>query len=235
DIAQKYFNVLAYQANLKAQKNNEIIARKSYETSRGKRLGGVGVLSDELQAQSQAISTEYNRTAAEGNLKKAMGELAIMIGLSPDTQIKFIDNTLTVPAGFSIGQIDDLLATALQQHPQILLAKQQVLAGEAALNVAQRDTMPKLYLSGSVGYESYSRESLKYFNSTATSYEQFKDLGEQLTASNQVKTRGGRSANLGLNVQFPIFSGFRQLNKIRDSLNSLRMAENNRDKLEKEI
>lgn len=217
-VAQKYFNVMAAQANLTAIKNNEAIALRSYDTSRAKRLGGIGVLADELQAKSYVISSEYQRHKAEGNLRLAMGDLAIMIGYPLDNDIQFANTAFDIPTSFSMENIDDLLDRALEQHPKVLLAKQQILASKDTVKMAQRTFLPQVYLSGAV-----QSEDRKSYSSSSTGGE-----------GNPYPNRS-MSANVGVNVRIPIFNSLTNYNQVRQATNQLNLAENQYVRYEREV
>lgn len=219
--AQKYFSVLASKSYLRAAKNNENSARENYEVSRAKRSGGVGVLSDELQARNSYLSYQYNRTTYERELKNAMGELANTIGYPISSEIKLKDSDLEVPAKFTMKNVDELMEKALIQHPKLLAAKQQILSSEATLNSAKSDMLPTIYFSGSANLEELKSRK----NSTNIS-------GYKNDIYSYDRMSG---SNLGLTIRIPLFSGFSKYHQVLNAKNALDVAKNRYKLQEKEI
>lgn len=219
NTAQKYLQVLAARAYLKASTNNEKTAKRSYVTSREKRIAGVGILADELQAKNSMSSYEYSRIRYAADLKLAMGELASLLGLPITEEVNLANDSLDVPDNFSMGNVDQLLNTSLKQHPEILSAKQQILASEEALSVAQSSMLPQIYLSA---------------NTNLDRQVGYKANAEQSMVSSTISAHGDNS-NIALNVSIPLFSGFSNYNQMRKAKNTLDVTQTQYFKKEKEI
>lgn len=197
DAAQKYFAVIAAQAYLDAARDIELIAYKSLQVTQGKHASGVGELADELQAKNAALSSTNYRIQAEGDLSITMGELASILGKNITQNIRF-ENNLNVPSKLSLKNINALIEKALNQHPQLRAAKEQITTSEKALAQAQRGLLPSVYLTSRMG-----NDRPKY----GPGYE-------------------NDEFYVGLNVKIPIFSGFSQYNTIRSAHNQLEISKN---------
>lgn len=221
--AQKYFNVLAAKSYLKAAKSNESSAYQNYEISNAKRSGGIGVLSDELQAKNSYISYQYSRARSEAELKNAMGELANTIGYPITQTIKLKDIELEVPDKFSMENVDVLMDKALVQHPKLLAAKQQIIASQENLSSTRSGMLPTIYFSASGSLEDLSNRKNTTTPSSASgtsgvySYDQL------------------RGSNVGINIRIPLFSGFNQYNQVLNAKNSLDLIKTRYQTQEKEI
>lgn len=206
DAAQKYFAVIAAQAYLDAARDIELIAYKSLQVTQGKHASGIGELADELQAKNAALSSTNYRIQAEGDLNIAMGSLASVLGKDITKNIRF-ENSLNVPSKLSLKNINAMIEKALNQHPQLLAAKEQITTSEKALSQAQRGLLPSVYLTSRMG-----NDRPKY----GPGYE-----NDELY--------------VGLNVKIPIFSGFSQYNAIRSAHNQLEVSKNQLQQTKQEV
>ncbi|WP_159566676.1 TolC family protein [Budvicia diplopodorum] len=197
DAAQKYFAVIAAQAYLDAARDIELMSYKSLQVTQGKHASGIGELADELQAKNAALSATNYRIKAEGELNIAMGSLASILGKDITKNIRF-ENSLRDPSALSLQNINLMIGKALNQHPQLLAAKQQIETSEKALSQAQRGLLPSVYLTSRMG-----NDRPKYGPGYET--DEF---------------------YVGLNVKVPIFSGFSQYNDIRTAQNRLDSSKN---------
>ncbi|GKX61786.1 hypothetical protein SOASR032_03550 [Pragia fontium] len=197
DSAQKYFSVIAAEAYLDAARDIELIAYKSLQVTKAKREAGIGVLADELQAKNAALSATNYRIKAEGDVRNAMGALASVLGKNITKDISF-QRGLTVPSQRSLNDINQLIEKALNQHPQLLSAKEQIRVSEKELDVAKRGFLPSVYFTSRWG-----NDRLKYGPGYDT---------EELY--------------MGVNVKVPLFSGFSQYNAVRTAQNKVELTKN---------
>ncbi|MFV0548118.1 MAG: TolC family protein [Limnobaculum xujianqingii] len=197
DAAQKYFAVIASEAYLDAARDIEVIAYKSLQVTQGKREAGVGELADELQAKNAALSATNYRIKAEGEVRNSMGALASVLGKDITKDISF-QKGLSVPSQNSLNNINQLIEKALNQHPQLLAAKEQITVSEKELSVAKRGFLPSVYLTSRWG-----NDRPKY----GPGYD-----SDELY--------------MGVNVKVPLFSGFSQYNAVRSAQNRLEQTQN---------
>lgn len=197
DAAQKYFSVIAAEAYLDAARDIELIAYKSLQVTQAKREAGIGVLADELQAKNAALSATNYRIKAEGDVRNTMGALASILGKDITKEIGF-ERGLTVPTQSSLSNINQLIERALNQHPQLLAAKEQISVSERELDIAKRGFMPSVYLTSRWG-------------------------NDRLKSGQGYDTD---ELYMGLNVKVPIFSGFSQYNAVRSAQNKVELSKN---------
>ncbi|WP_192878463.1 TolC family protein [Limnobaculum parvum] len=197
DAAQRYFAVIASEAYLEAARDIEVIAYKSLQVTQGKREAGVGELADELQAKNAALSATNYRIKAEGEVRNSMGALASILGKDITKDISF-QKGLSVPSQNALNNINQLIEKALNQHPQLLAAKEQITVSEKALSVAKRGFLPSVYFTSRWG-----NDRPKY----GPGYD-----SDELY--------------MGINVKVPLFSGFSQYNAVRSAQNRLEQTQN---------
>lgn len=197
DAAQKYFTVIAAQAYLDAARDIELISYKSLQVTQGKREAGVGVLADELQAKNAALSSTNYRIKAEGDVRNAMGALASIMGRDITKNITF-QKGLVMPSESALDNVQQLINSALNQHPYLLSVKEQITVSEKELAIAQRGFLPSVYLTSRWG-----KSEAKYG-----------------------PTYDGDEFYMGVNVKVPIFSGFSQYNAVKSAQNRLEQSKN---------
>lgn len=192
-FAQTYYQVLAKRTILSAAKQNEMIARKTWDTTQNKYRSGVGVLADALQAENVLLSATQDRVESEGDYQQSIGQLASALNFPLNSQIH-PEDTLEVPSDTQMMALQPLLDEAVKQHPMILAAKKNVEAAEQQLHAAQREFLPSVSLQAGVNREISSLDQSRY---------------EPLNKTD--------SMFVGLNVSVPLFSGFRRYNQLQDA------------------
>jgi len=100
--------------------------------------------SEKLQAQSSAEQAALDLNSAEGDLKNAQGQLAVLLGFSPTTELSLDDSEASKPNEKLDRSIDQLLAQALAAHPEIREAQSRVSVASANVDSARRTNRPTI-------------------------------------------------------------------------------------------
>lgn len=87
-IMQTYYNYLAAEATVEAQKENLRDSKNNYESAAARYQAGVSPRVDYLQARSALVNAELLLEQAYNNQNTTLGQLATSIGLSADRKIK---------------------------------------------------------------------------------------------------------------------------------------------------
>jgi outer membrane protein len=192
-----YYALQAAHAQLEAALGIENDAQQSLAAAQARYSRGVAPVTDQLQANTAYAQAVYQRAAAEGAQRTAMGGLAVDMSLPPDEPLTMpdIDQHITPDQAF-VKTVHDLIDEAAQSHPSVLAAAAQYQAAEEAVRVARAAGLPTLSLTGSL-----SR------------------LHEPLDASigplDVPATT--RSSVIGLQLAVPLFSGFTTQYRIREA------------------
>ncbi|KAF3997238.1 TolC family protein [Glaciimonas immobilis] len=144
----------AAQARLIATQDAEQAAAQSLRAAAGKYAAGAGTLADRLQAQTAAAASVVERMRAGGDWQTALGGLASVIGLRPDTPLHLAElstgeeNTAQAPAFEQA--VGELIEMALRVHPKILAAAAQLRSAQAQVAAARAQGKPtvSLFMSG---------------------------------------------------------------------------------------
>lgn len=190
-FAQTYYQVIAKKTIMIAAKDNEKVARKTWEITQNKYRSGVGVLGDALQAENMLLSATQNRMQKEGEYEVALGKLASALNLPLSSRLQ-PDDLFTLPGSSQMMALQPLLDEASARHPLVLAAQKNIEAAEQQVNQAQRDFLPSVTLRAGAnkGHSSVDEAQYVPVNRTDTMY-------------------------VGLNVSVPLFSGFRRYNQLQ--------------------
>ncbi|MGS0742862.1 TolC family protein [Glaciimonas sp. GG7] len=148
---QAFYAAQAAQALLVAMVDAEQAAQHSFTVAQAKHVAGAGALADQLQAQTAYAQATLKRVQADGDLHSALGALAILMGLQPNTPLPLAalaETATDTDAPLFQQAIESLIAEAIQTHPKILAAKAQLKAAQAKIVAARAEGRPTLALVG---------------------------------------------------------------------------------------
>lgn len=181
-IGAQYINLRTTQELIEVARTNLVLQSETYDILKSRLDSGIG---DELAVNQCAYIVAQTRAripsllAQEEQLKNA---LAILVGEVPGAlheQLKSLKTSrdwLLAPQ-----KVAELKLDMLRGRPDVRIAERQLAAQTARIGVAKAQWFPKLYIQGSVGWE--SRKSTTLFQ------------------------HGSFLASLGPAVSWPIFQG----------------------------
>lgn len=149
-----------------------------------------------LQARQVKAEADYGLATAEAAASMALVDLCEAAGVPPTPGLKLAPSGLSRNRQKIPATLDAAIRSALQHRPDLLAKVAIVQAAEANLRAARRDRLPKIALEGGAGYSRFDAGV-----SGAGPLDQF-GLGLQNYAG-------------FLTVQWPIFTGFAEENKVR--------------------
>ena len=197
DVAQAFYDAQAAFALLTANQEAEQAATTSFKAAEAKYVAGVGTLADKLQAQTTHEQATLKRVQSEGDLQIALGNLASVMGLRPNTVVRLtgiIDDAVDDPLFKQA--LDDLIEPAAQNHPKILAAQAQVEAAKAQADATRAGGMPSLALVGNYDHSTMSATPINNQGSSRQSMD---------------------SQEVGLELSVPLFEGFGRYYKVRQA------------------
>lgn len=181
-INQAYFDLLSAQEVLKSAKTSEGSFKKSYEESLKRFELGLVSASDKLLAKTSYEQSRLSVVQADNALKKAQGSLAVLLNLSPDTQI----SVERPPKGKDMSRLEtdqtisEMMETALSMRPELKSKESDMVAARQGIEIARAGALPSLMAGVSAGYNDNWREHNPYRFNTS----------------------------LGVNLSIPLFTGF---------------------------
>lgn len=121
-ILQSYYNYIAAQANVEAQKDNLKNARQNLDSARTMYEAGVARLVDYLLARSAYVNAELLLEQAYNNQNTTMGQLSTSIGVRADTKFKIVPMPDYLPEVDIENDMHALLEKAKESRPDLAAA-----------------------------------------------------------------------------------------------------------------
>jgi outer membrane protein TolC len=177
-VVQDYYGVVAAEAGLVAAETTEKNAAHSLEIARALRQGGVATLADVLQAETAYDQALLSRIQAAQTTKTSRGGLAVLIGSEANQPLKLVADPVPAQAPALSARMEDLMAEAAKQRPDLAAARAEVDAAAAEVTVARAAGRPSISITA-------GRSTI---NQTAIPTQNF--------------------GQVGINVTVPIFTGF---------------------------
>lgn len=206
DVITAYYNYLHALAALKAKEADLKDSEVGLKAAEEQHKVGVTTIADVLKAKSNHAKSLMSVESEKGNVQTTMGDLADVIGLPANTQLKVVYSEAPLNKVSDILEnVDQIIALAKEQRADLASQRAVVKQKQYAVSKIRSQGLPNLSFGGSVG-ESY------YHHRT----------------SNPLSTKGyDCSGTLTLTV--PLFKGFYYLSGTRAAKKSLKAAEANFD------
>lgn len=159
EVALNYVDVRAYQARLNVAENNLKSQSETFELTSWRQQAG---LSDELAVQQARYNLESTRSripVLRTGLEEAKNNLAVLLGEQPGKIHGELEKRKPVPEApktIAVG----VPADVLRQRPDVRRSERQLAAQTARIGVAKAELYPKFTLTGSIGLEAFSADSL---------------------------------------------------------------------------
>ena len=182
---QAFFQRQASAAVLEATQQSEKAAQESLNAAEARYRVGSATPADRLQARTAHAQAVLNRIGAEGAVKIAQGTLANVLGADPTRPLSLMPMPPAVPGAVFEADVARLIEEARQRRPDLAAAEAQFRAAQAGVGLAAASHLPTLSLGMGAGRS---------------------HLSGQPTWD---------SANIGLTLTIPIFSGFSTTYKVR--------------------
>ena len=149
-----YYGWVSAEGSLSAAREAERAAQSSLDAASTREQVGTATRADRLQAQTALAQTQLARVQAQGGLRTALGALANAMGLPANTPLNLEAAPMVTPPEDYIAQLDPLVAAAIEDRPDLLAARSNVVAAETDITSARSVGLPSL--SGSLS-QNYSK------------------------------------------------------------------------------
>lgn len=206
-VVQTYYGVVAADAGLAAAQATESTAQRSWDIAKTLREGGVATLADVLQAQTAYEQAVLTRVQAAQNAQISRGALAVAMGLTADQPLKLAAEPVPAEVPALSARMEDLMAEAARQRPDLAAARAQVEAAVADVSVARAAGRPTISIGG----------GRSYIDQTAVA-------GESGALSQKYN-------QIGINVSIPIFTGFSVTYGVRQAQAALQSRQANAEQI----
>ncbi|WP_235833114.1 TolC family protein [Arcticibacter tournemirensis] len=150
-VVTTYLQILNNQDLLTAAQQQLELARLQLDREQKQFDVGSKTLADLSQAKAQAATAELNVTNAQNQLDISYLNLAQLMERDPGNRFEVVK-----PVVNQLGQINkttasDIYADAVENYPDIVLAKYRTLASQKAVDVARSALYPRLTFQGNIG------------------------------------------------------------------------------------
>jgi outer membrane protein len=202
-VVHTYYGVVAAEASLAAAEATESTAQRSWDIAKTLREGGVATLADALQAETAYEQAVLARVQAAQNAQSSKGELAVAMGLTANQPLKLAAEPVPAQAPALVARMEDLMAQAQRQRPDLAAARAEVDSAVADIAVARAAGQPSISIAASRSYIDQSA------------------VPGQTSASSQ------KYNQIGINITVPVFTGFSVDYRIRQAQAALQAREAN--------
>jgi outer membrane protein len=195
--AQAYFDHLSTQAILGAFEESEKVAKESLAAATAKFKAGVGLLTDQLQAQTAYAQARLERTKAEGDVNNAHGTLASAMGVVANTRFTVKSRSDQLEKTDFVTTADQMIQEAIESHPSIIAAKAKLRASKENIQAVSAEGLPTLS-----------------FNAEISRTDQ---LGQSQLAGIPASDVYTDNSSVGLQVNVPLFEGFARKHQVQSA------------------
>jgi outer membrane protein TolC len=147
-VQQSYFQYLAARALVDAEYAAVRQGEASLAAAEGRQRAGLATVADVLQARTALSQTRLVQQRAEGQALAERGALATLVGLPPTAELEVGELPEAVDAAAAEPQIEQLLAAAAVQNPDLGRARAAAEAAAARARAAARAPWPTLAFQG---------------------------------------------------------------------------------------
>lgn len=163
--------------------------------------------SDLYEMQAQQASMEFLLESSQNNLQNALVNLKYLMNYEEEDE--FMVDTLSFE-DFSLEQhcfdIDDIYHKAMEELPEITIAKYSVRTAKLNLMTAQANLYPSISMGGSISFGSYSDHVSESF-------------------WNQIFDRNRIGKGFSISMSIPFYSGLSKRSGLKKAKNSLTATE----------
>ena len=160
-IGSQYIDLRTTQERIEVARTNLVLQSETYEILKSRLDSGIG---DELAVNQCAYIVEQTRAripallAREEQLKNSLADLAGEMPGSLHAKLAPVETRRDwVLAPQKVVELD---LDTMRNRPDVRIAERNLAAQTAAIGVAKSSWFPKLYITGSVGWESTNRTRL---------------------------------------------------------------------------
>jgi outer membrane protein len=163
---EAYVAYLDAKAQLVAAKTTQDEATKNLDAAVQRRDAGLATIADVLQGKTQLSQAKLIAQTIEGSLGSLRGALATAMGLPANVSFEVGELPAEVPAVDFGEAVDELIAKALGQRPDLAAAREAWIASKADVTATRGSWLPKLSFVGAYNRNFY--DPALYATSTDT-------------------------------------------------------------------
>ncbi|MEQ4576627.1 MAG: TolC family outer membrane protein [Gammaproteobacteria bacterium] len=197
-----YFNVLVAIESLAAAESNEAAAKKQFDYADKRLQVGLAPITDVHEARADYDQARADVITARNTLADYYQALTEITG-QPARGLRGLPDDFRPELPANYGNIDNLVASAIEENPALKAQQLQVSAAESSVSAARAGHLPTLNLTGSLG------------RSTT-----WGDISGELASQDPGGIGGPRNDTntIGVTLSVPIFSGGATQSAVRQAI-----------------
>ena len=195
-----YYGLLNADADVKSAESAQSVAKTAHDTAKKKYSAGSVARADVLKAETTLASRDLDVERTKNNREIAKGKLLTLLSFSADQEITIADMESVYGSDTDMKSIDDLVAIAQKQRPDLLRADARTDAAWNKRNSAFLKNLPSISLTGSLGWNDDRLSGV------------FSPDSEQINGT------------IGVRASMPIFAGFANMYGLRSATASYESA-----------
>lgn len=223
NLVKDYYGVVAADASLTAAQITETTAAHSLEIARARQSGGVAALADTLQAETAYNQAVLERIQDTQLATAARGGLAVEIGATADQPLKLAADPVPAQVPALTARMEDLMAEAARQRPDLAAARAQRDAAIANVTVARATGWPSISVTGGHSRIDQSRVPTQNFSEvgigvTVPIFTGFSDGYGVRAAQAELEARDVNAEQIRLNVTLDVWNAYHLLDSANQQL-----------------
>ncbi|MFZ5876989.1 MAG: TolC family protein [Nitrospirota bacterium] len=202
DVEQAYYRLLGFRALVGANELSLQNNRTALEAAHKRRESGLATVVDVYRVETQVAQAQLALTRSQGELEKAKGQLAAVVGVPVDTTLAVQTEFSPPPVHALTESMADVLTRAKASRPDLIAAEARARAARSTADAETRSALPWIDLTADTGVTAFTND-----RPTVNFY------------------------SLSLNLRIPLFTGFRNTYSIRQAREQAEEAAAARDVL----
>ncbi|WP_350616587.1 TolC family protein [Pseudomonas sp. HY7a-MNA-CIBAN-0227] len=199
--AQIYYNALVAKRNFTSSAQVAKMASENLKAADAKYKAGAAALSDQLQAKTAFSQAHLKKIRYAGELRNAIGIMALKMGLPADTELTLSGDLRPVANTSFIRATDALINQAMLENPALLAVRARLQAAKFAVVESRAEGKANISLIG--GFSNLHAAQSSSLSGGVRNYEK----------------------SIGVQLSIPIFEGFERRYKIRNALAQVEVSE----------
>jgi outer membrane protein len=156
-VAQAYYQYLNAKAQVAARQANLEEARSNLSAAQERQRAGVATIADVLLAKTSASQAELALQIVSGQVQVVRGALATAVGVPATVPVDVGELPEDLPLDTVQKSVDELIAKAVEERPDLAAQRFRVLAAESRIRAAAIDGLPALSLDATGNRTFYHR------------------------------------------------------------------------------
>jgi len=196
-VAQAYYDLVGALRQVEESERSVADAAASVRAANARMREKIGTAYDSLQAQTTLAQIQIDLEGYRGQVEIARGQLSTAVGLPASTRLVTGATRTRPDLDRAMGGVDEMIEVARRNRPDLGAAWADLRASEAEVWAATAAMLPSFSAAGNV---------------------------QRLTVESDLPTERGWPYTVGVTVSLPLFTGFENVNKLREAKENVEAA-----------